>query len=69
MVIIIILWLILSLLVAIQCAPACRDLETNEKIIVGIIFIIGGPILAAADILETILDYILPEDWDNGISP
>ena len=37
-------------------------------LLVGIIFIIGGPIFAAANVLEAILDCILPEGWgdDNG---
>ena len=66
-IIIMILWAAMSLLVMIQYAPACRDLSTNDKLIVGIIFMIGGPFFAIANILEAILDCYLPEGWgDDG---
>lgn len=60
-----VLWAIMSLLVMIQYAPACKDLEWNDQLLVGIIFIIGGPIFAAANVLEAILDCVLPEGWDE----
>lgn len=63
----IILWLILSTIVSIQYAPACKDLDFTNTAIIIIIFIIGGPILAAADVLETVIDCILPEGWDDDI--
>ena len=63
--IIMILWVTMSLLVMIQYAPACRDLSTNDKLVVGLIFIIGGPFFAIANVLEAILDYYLPEGWDE----
>ena len=62
--IIIILWAAMSLLVMIQYAPFCKDLSNNDKLIVGIIFMIGGPFFAIANILETLLDCFLPEGWD-----
>ena len=66
-IIIMILWAAMSLLVMIQYAPACRDLSMNDKLIVGIIFMIGGPFFAIANILEAILDCYLPEGWgDDG---
>ena len=64
-----VLWAIMSLLVMIQYAPACKDLSWKDQLIVGTIFIVGGPIFAAANVLEAILDCILPEGWgddDNG---
>lgn len=64
-IIIMILWAVLSLLVMIQYAPACKDIPNNDKIAVGIIFIIGGPFFAIANILETLLDCFLPEGWDQ----
>lgn len=63
--IIIILWSIISLVIMIQYAPFCKNLSETDKIIVGIIFIIGGPIFAAANVLESLLDCFLPEGWDN----
>lgn len=64
-VIIIILWATLALLVMTQYAPVCKDLSNNDKLIVGIIFIIGGPFFAITNILEALLDCFLPEGWDE----
>lgn len=65
--IIIILWSAMSLLVMIQYAPFCKDLPWTDQLIVGIIFIIGGPIFTMANVLEAILDCFLPEGWgDDG---
>lgn len=67
MIIISILWALMSLLVMIEYAPYCKELPKQDQFIVGIIFIIGGPIFTAANILEAILDCFLPEGWgDDG---
>ena len=67
MIIIMILWATMSLLVMIQYAPACKDLPKQDMIIVGIIFMIGGPIFTIANVLEALLDCFLPEGWgDDG---
>jgi 4-hydroxybenzoate polyprenyltransferase len=60
-----VLWSITSLLVMIQYAPACKNLNWQEQVIVGTVFIIGGPIFAAANVLEAILDCVLPEGWSD----
>ena len=67
--IILILWSAMSLLVMIEYAPACKDLSTADLIIVGLIFIIGGPIFTIANILEAILDCFLPEGWSDNDGP
>lgn len=61
-----VLWSVLSLLAMIEYAPLCKDLPNSDKLAVGIIFIIGGPIFAAANILEALLDCFLPEGWSDG---
>lgn len=61
----VVLWSITSLLVMIQYAPACTNLNWQEQVIVGTVFIIGGPIFAAANVLEAILDCVLPEGWSD----
>lgn len=63
--IIIILWAIMSLLVMVQYAPCCKELSANDKFFVSLIFIIGGPFFAIANILEALLDCFLPEGWDE----
>lgn len=64
-VMVIILWTIISMIIMIEYAPACKDLSISDQLIVIFIFIIGGPIFAAANILEAILNCILPEGWDD----
>lgn len=65
MIIILILWSAMSLLVMIEYAPACKDLGTWEILIVGLIFLIGGPIFTISNVLEAILDCFLPEGWSG----
>lgn len=66
-IIVIILWAAMSLLVMIQYAPACKELNNWELFAVGFIFIIGGPIFVLGNILEALLDCFLPEGWsDDG---
>ena len=62
---IIILWMTFSLLVFCQYVPAAKNISTADKLLFIFICIIGGPIFSMASILETILNYILPEGWDN----
>lgn len=64
-IIIAILWATCSLLVMIQYAPYCQDMPTGDYILAGIIFIIGGPFFAIVNVLEAILDTIMPEGWDQ----
>lgn len=66
-IIIAILWSAMSMLVMIEYAPYCKDLSWQDQLIVGLIFVIGGPIFTIANVLEAILDCILPEGWgDDG---
>ena len=36
-----------------------------DKIMVGIILVLGAPILILASVLQSILNLFLPEGWDN----
>jgi hypothetical protein len=60
-----ILWAIMSLVVIAQYGPACRNISPAAKIVVGLIFIIGGPIFVASSAFELILSNILPEGWND----
>lgn len=64
-IIITILWATCSLLVMIQYAPFCQDMPIGDYLLAGIIFIIGGPFFAIVNVLEAILDTIMPEGWDQ----
>ena len=61
----IILWCIICMVTMIEYAPSCKDLSIKDQLIVIFIFIIGSPIFASANILEAILNCILPEGWDD----
>ena len=64
-IIILILWLLMSLLVFIQYAPMAKEIKPIDKIIFIIICLLGGPIFTMANILESMLNCVLPEGWDN----
>ena len=64
-IIIAVLWAVCSLLVMIQYAPFCKDMPEGDFLLAGIIFIIGGPFFAIVNVLEGLLDIIMPEGWDN----
>lgn len=68
-IIIAILWSAMSMLVMIEYAPYCKDLSLQDQLIVGLIFAIGGPIFTIANVLEAILDCILPEGWGDDDGP
>ena len=59
----IILWGVISTIMFIPNVPACKDLSDQDKTIVMIIFLIGGPFFAIANILEQLLDCMLPPGW------
>lgn len=64
-IIIAVFWAICSLLVMLQYAPYCKDMPNSDFILAGIIFIIGGPFFAITNVLEGLLNIIMPEGWDS----
>lgn len=65
LIIITILWGIMAAFLLIQNAEFCVELNTIDKIIVGVILALGAPILILASVLQSILNLFLPEGWDN----
>lgn len=61
--IIIILWGVISTITFIPHMAACKELSEADKFTVMIIFLIGGPFFAIANVLETLLDCIMPPGW------
>ena len=68
-IIIAVLWAVCSLLVMIQYAPYCAEMPIGDYLIAGTIFIIGGPFFAIVNVLESILDVIMPEGWEQDSGP
>ena len=64
-IIICILWMVISTLAFLEYSDYCGELIFSEMIIVSLIFIVGGPFFAIANILTLILSCILPEGWDD----
>lgn len=64
-IIICILWTVLSTLAFSEYADCCGGLTNTQMFAVSLVFIIGGPFFAIANILTLILDCILPEGWDD----
>lgn len=64
-ILIILLWCLLSSLYIIEVSPWCVALKFGQKLIIILICLIGAPILTAANLLETILNCILPDDWHD----
>lgn len=64
-IIITILWATCSLLIMIQYAPYCTEMPVGDFFFAGIIFIIGGPFFVISNVLEALLNIIMPEGWDN----
>lgn len=65
-IIIAVLWAVCSGLVMVQYAPLCAELGPEDQLLVGAIFMVGGPFFAIVNVLEAILDTILPEGWDEN---
>lgn len=60
------LWGIISTLIFMEYIQICKELNSVDKFIVILIFIIGGPIFALNNILTAFLDCIFPEGWDDN---
>lgn len=63
LIITVILWGVLSLIMYIPHIPFTKDLDESDKSLVIFIFLLGGPFFAIANILEQLLDNILPPGW------
>ena len=53
----------------IQYAPYCQDMPVADYLLAGLIFIVGGPFFAITNVLEALLDTIMPEGWDDDLGP
>lgn len=61
-----ILWLVLASLVVFEYRTEIQNiLDNSKKIIVLVIFLIGGPFFAIVNILTYVLDIFMPEGWND----
>lgn len=59
------LWFVIAALLIVEFAPYTKGLNKADTITVFFILLLGGPIIAIANILEALLGSILPEGWNN----
>lgn len=63
--IIIIFWICSSLLCLLQNREIIGEVSEENKPFVYAVYIIGGPIFMISNVLEEILDLLMPEGWDS----
>lgn len=59
----ILLWGVISTITFIPHMPAAKELNSADQFTVMIIFLIGGPFFAISNILEELLNCIMPPGW------
>lgn len=65
-IIIVLLWGVISTLEFIEYVPFIKEIKSKyNKFIVLLIFLIGGPFFAITNVLNYILDILMPEGWDD----
>ena len=65
-IIIILLWGVISTLEFIEYIPFIKEIKSNyDKFIVLLIFLIGGPFFAITNVLNYVLNVLMPEGWDD----
>ena len=65
-IIIILLWGVISTLEFIEYIPFIKEIKSHyDKFIVLLIFLIGGPFFAITNVLNYVLDVLMPEGWDD----
>lgn len=64
-IVIAVLWFLAAILVLTEFAPSCAEVKKKDKIIAGIILIVGAPIFFAYSALSALLDCILPSGWED----
>lgn len=65
-IIIVLLWGVISTLEFIEYVPFIKEIKSKyDKFIVLLIFLISGPIFAITNVLNYVLDILMPEGWDD----
>ena len=60
-----VLWLVLSLIAAMEYLPYTKEMTILEKLVFVLVFAVGGPVFGINEILTTLLESIMPEGWDD----
>lgn len=63
--VIIIFWLIMFCTLCFQFIMPMLSISNGDRLLVMFILLIGAPFFFIVNILNNILDCILPEGWDN----
>lgn len=60
-----VLWSFIAMTLIIQYIEALKEISSLDRFIACMIFILGAPFFLIVNVLETLLNCIFPEGWDN----
>ena len=61
-----IIWVILAIRLIINFWDVMDEIGVLEQLILTLVLTIGAPFFFIVELLELIIDFILPEGWDNN---
>lgn len=61
----VVLWFTFSTISVLEYLPQAKELPPGRLAIFFLVFLIGGPVFGIYQMLTTILNFIMPEGWDN----
>ena len=67
--IITVLWLAIFAMLSFQYMDILTTVSPEKQLAALFIFLIGAPCFLIVNVLEEVLDYILPEGWDDDEGP
>lgn len=67
--IITIMWLAIFAMLSFQYMDVLTAISPEKQLAALFIFLIGAPCFLIVNVLEEVLDYILPGGWDNDEGP
>ena len=67
--IITIMWLAIFAMLSFQYMDILTAISTEKQLVALFIFLIGAPCFLIVNVLEEVLDYILPGGWDDDEGP
>lgn len=67
--IITIMWLAIFTMLSFQYMDILTTVSPGKQLAALFVFLIGAPYFLIVNVLEEVLDYILPEGWDDDEGP
>ena len=64
-----VMWLAIFTMLSFQYMDILTTVSPGKQLVALFVFLIGAPCFLIVDVLEEVLDYILPGGWDDGEGP